>query len=242
MTLYAFNPKQLNYDDSGEFIVRYLTDVENQSIDLTVDLDFKELHEVLVAQSEVFNKALAQVRAKAESNDLLILDRKRDKKLSTLRTQLTVAKNSDEEAIKKAYLIIKIVMDAYKRSSFINYPTESLAIKNLVSELRSSTNLPYCEQLLLVPHIDNLEAVNNQFIEKFNIRSTKIIATEKLDTKQLRKEILETYNDLAEYIMVMAKRKKNDYYNTLLTTINYSRQYFATIISGYNRGKKNKEA
>ena len=74
MELYSFNPKNLNYEDTGEFIVRYLTDIKNQNIDLDVDSDFKDLHNSLVAQSPIYNKALAQIKAKAESKELLILD------------------------------------------------------------------------------------------------------------------------------------------------------------------------
>ncbi len=41
MELYSFNPKNLNYEDTGEFIVRYLTDIKNQNIDLELILILK---------------------------------------------------------------------------------------------------------------------------------------------------------------------------------------------------------
>ena len=233
MELYSFNPKKLNYEDTGEFIVRYITDIKNQHIDFDVDPDFKDLHNSLVGQSPIYNKALAQIKAKAESKELLILDSIRDKKISTLRTQFNVAKNSDNPAIKDAYGKVKVILNVYKDLKTRNYPTETLGINNLIDELRSATNQPLSHLLLLDSHIDNLEEANNNFVEKFNKRSTDVISNETYDTKQLRKAILATYVELTDYVIVIAKRRNNDYYNTLITAINYSRQYFKLIVSGY---------
>ncbi|MBC7524649.1 MAG: hypothetical protein H7239_09450 [Flavobacterium sp.] len=233
MKLYTFNPSDLTYLDSGEFIVRYLTDVTNQGIDLAVDPDFKTLHTSIMEQSPIYNKALAQIRAKAESLELLFLDSVRDKKISTLRTAFNVSKNSDEKTVNEAYGKIKVVLNKYKGAERANFPAESLLVINLIAELRTTTNLPFATLLNLKPHIDNLEVANTNFVTKFDNRSTDVISTETFDTKQLRKTILTTYKNLVEYATVMVKVKNNDYYNTLLTTINYSRQYFATIVAGY---------
>ncbi|RAR75607.1 DUF6261 family protein [Flavobacterium aciduliphilum] len=238
MKLYSFSPSKLTYLDSGEFIVRYLTDVTNQGIDLTVDPDFKTLHDSLATQSPVFNQALAQIRAHAETQELLLLDHARDKKLSTLRTALAVARNSDTAAVIEAYGKIKVIINQYKGIEKANYPAESLALTNLITDLRSTIHLPYASLLGLVPHIDNLETANQNFIAKFDIRSTNVISTQTFDTKQLQKNILTTYKALTEYAEVMAKVKNNTYYNTLITTINYSRQYYATIVAGYGSGSK----
>lgn len=236
MKLYSFSPSSLTYLDSGEFIVRYLTDVANQNIDLNVDADFKAFHESLEVQSPIYNKALAQIRAKAESQELLLLDSTRDKKLSTLRTAFNVARNSDDSSVIAAYGKIKVVLNAYKGVERNNYPAESLALNNLIAELRTTTNAPLATLLGLNPHINNLEVANDKFVAKFNTRSTDVISTETFDTKLLRKTILTTYKNLAEYAEVMAKVKNNAYYTTLLTTINYSRQYFATIAAGSGSG------
>jgi len=236
MKLYSFSPSRLTYLDSGEFIVRYLTDVTNQGIDLDVDSDFKAFHNSLAAQSPIYNLALAQIKAKAESQELITLDHARDRKISTLRTAFNVSKNSDDGAIIDAYGKIKVIFNAYKGVEALNYPAENLAVNNLIAELRSATNFPFATMLGLKPHIDNLEAANNKFVDKFNLRSTNVISSETYDTKVLRKTILATYKSLTDYVAVMAKVKNNDYYNTLLTTINYSRQYFATIVAGYGGG------
>lgn len=232
MSLYPFSASQLTYLDSGEFIVRYITDIENQGIDLSVDPDFKEMHLELVAQSPIFNLALSQIKARAESQALLKLDVSRDKKISTLRKAFGVAKNSDDAAEQVAYDKIKIVFNAYKGIESLNFPAESLAITNLISELRNGNHLPAVQVLGLMPHINNLETANTNFITTFDSRSTSVISTEVYDTKALRKKILATYNDLANYIQFKVKRTNNAYYNSVLTSVNYSRKYFANLRSG----------
>jgi hypothetical protein len=79
MKLYPLNITKLPYLDSGQFIVRYLTDYQNSGLNHTTDRDFKVLHESLITQSPLFNAALMQVRANAETEELLVLDDARDK-------------------------------------------------------------------------------------------------------------------------------------------------------------------
>jgi hypothetical protein len=222
MNLYAFNPKNLNYDDSGEFIVRYLTDIKNQKIDLNVDLDFKELHTSIEAQSVVFNKALAQIVAKSESKELLNLDQIRDKKISTIRTQLSVYKNSDKPAIMDAYGKIKVILKAYKGLESKNYPTETGGIISLITELTNSSNKPFSDLLLLKDHIADLKIANDNFVAKFNKRSSEVISTETYNTKKLRKTILDTYLELVDYVLTLRKKNCQKTYFNICIVNNFS--------------------
>jgi hypothetical protein len=58
MILYKFSPTKLSYLDSGQFIVRYLTDFANAGIDPNTDPDFSALHTALIEQSPIYNQAL----------------------------------------------------------------------------------------------------------------------------------------------------------------------------------------
>ena len=84
--------------------------------------------------------------------------------------------------------------------------------------------------------INNLETANTNFKNKFNTRSTDTITTVVYDTKALRKAILETYKELAEYVLVMAKRRNTAYYLDILTVINNGREYFANILARHSGG------
>jgi hypothetical protein len=232
MKLYSLNVGRLSYLDSGQFIVRYLTDFQNSGLNPATDPDFKIMHEALIAQSPLFNAALMQVRAKAESEALMALDIRRDQKLSTFRRALSVFEYTDVEAELAAYKLINIVLKTYKEIEKANFEAESLGLDNLVAALGNTANLPSIKVLKLEGHLNNLKVANDEFKAKFSTRSSKTISTVVYDTKKLRNTILDTYKNLAEYVLVMAKNKsKNAFYSDLLTIINNGRAYFATILA-----------
>ena len=98
MKLYTLNTARLQYLETGQFIIRFLTDFESLNLDPATDPEFKTLHDSLKTQSPVYDEALMQVRAKAESELLIAQDDIRDKKVATLRRAIDVYKYSDEPA------------------------------------------------------------------------------------------------------------------------------------------------
>lgn len=172
-----------------------------------------------------------QIRAKAESQVLIAQDDNRDKKVSTLKKALNVFLHSDVPEEQAAFKLVKIVLNTYKDIESANFEAESLGLDNLVAELRSPAHAPAVATLGLAVHINNLEAANAAFKTTFNMRSTATISTVVYDTKLLRKNILATYRDLAEYVHVMAKRKNTPFYNDTLTALNNGRKYFADVIA-----------
>ena len=231
MNLYPITISQLTYLDSGQFIVRYITDFENSSVDASADPDFKAVHDSLLEQSPIYNQALMQIRAQAETVELIGLDEARDKKVTTLRRALSVFEHSDDATEKAAYGLVKIVLRTYKNIETVNYEAESLGVDNLIVELRNGIHLPAVQLLVLERHINNLETANTNFKKKFDIRSTDTITTEVYDAKALRTTILDTYKELAEYVLVMAKRRNTQYYLDILKIVNNGREYFATIVA-----------
>jgi hypothetical protein len=231
MELYALTISRLHYLESGQFIIRFLTDFQSQNLDPNSDPEFKTLYDSLLTQSPVYDSALMQIRAKAESELLLSLDDNRDKKVSTLKKALNVFLHSDVPEEQAAFKLVKIVLKTYKDIESANFEAESLGLDNLVAELRTPTYAPAVATLGLAVHINNLEAANAAFKTTFNMRSTATISTVVYDTKLLRKNILTTYRDLAEYVHVMAKRKNTPFYNDTLTALNNGRKYFADIIA-----------
>ena len=236
MKLYPITISQLSYLDSGQFIVRYLTDITNSGIDVSTDSDFKAIHNSLLQQSPIYNDALMQIRAQAETLELIALDQARDKKITTLRRALSVFEHSDDATEKAAYTLIKIVLNTYKGIELANYEAESLGVDNLIAELRNAAHLPAVQTLKLEANITNLETANATFKNKFDIRSTDTINTTVYDTKALRKTILATYKELAEYVLVMAKRRNTQYYLDILKIVNNGREYFATILARHGGG------
>ena len=231
MKLHPINLSRLTYLDSGQFIVRFLTDYAASGLNASEDSVFQELYNNLSAQSPIFNLALQQIRAQAETEELTALDEIRDKKVIVLQRALSVFEHTDSTEQKTAYTTIKIVLKSYKDITKANYEAESLGLDNLVAELRNAAHLPALQLLGLESHVAVLETANTNFKDKFNLRSTATMSKEVYDTKMLRLEILNTYKELAEYVLVMAKRKKTDYYAATLVVLNNGRQYFDNIIA-----------
>ena len=231
MKLYPLNISRIPYLESGQFIVRYLTDFTNSGIDPNTDPDFKALHSSLLLQSPIYNQALMQVRAQAETEELIGLDQARDKKVTTLRRAVSVFEHTDDASEKAAYGLIKIILKTYKDIEIANYEAESLGVDNLIAELRNGTHLSAVQKLGLEGHINNLETTNTNFKNKFDSRSTETISTVVYDAKALRKAILDTYKELAEYVLVIAKRRNTQYYLDILTVVNNGRDYFANILA-----------
>jgi hypothetical protein len=231
MEMHPLNTTRLQLLEVGQFIIRFMTDFESKNLDPATDAEFKILYTSLQTQSPVFDAALMQVRAKVESELLMIQDNARDKKVTTLRRGLSVFEHSDVLAEQNAYKLIKIVLNTYKDIEKVNFEAESLGVANLVAELRNANNAPFVQVLGLSVLIDNLETANETFKTTFNTRSTATINTTVYNTKKLRAEILTTYRDLAEYVMVMAKRKQTPFFIDTLTALNNGRKYFADIIA-----------
>lgn len=97
---------QLTYLDSGQFIVRYLTDYAASGLDPTSDSVFKELHDDLVNQSPIFNQALMQIRTQTETEELTILDAARDQKIAALRRAHSVFEHTDDSDEKASEIIL----------------------------------------------------------------------------------------------------------------------------------------
>ena len=231
MKLHKLNTSLLLYVESGQFIVRLMTDFSNSTLDANEDPEFSALFESLKVQTPLYSKALMQIQARAESEELLRLDDIRDKKVLTLRKAVNVFRYADEVAEKQAYASMMTVQRNYKGVEKMNFEAESLALSNYIDELRSQNSIIATQTLGLTPHITALENANNHFKTLFSTRSTAITNTEVYDTKALRTQILSTYKDLAEYVFVMAKRKKTPFFIETLNILNTSRSYYSDIIA-----------
>ena len=237
MKLIEISTSRLQNLEVGQFIIRFLTDFQNQNLDPATDPDFKRLFDALKAQSPLFDAALIQIKAKAETELLIKLDANRDRAIRTLRRAHLVAEYGDDNAEQEAYTAIKIVLKTYRDIENENYEAESLAIDNLITELRSAKNATAIQLLGLERYINKLEEANTIFKNTFDKRSTNTISTEVFDTKLLRKTILQAYKNLSEYVLVMAKNKNNPFYTDTLTALNNGRKYFSDLLARRNGGQ-----
>jgi hypothetical protein len=237
MELQKISVSQLQYLESGQFIHRFFNDFDHSGLDVSFDSEFKISYDSLKQQYPTYEQALLQIKTMAETELIMEQDDIRDKKLTTLRRAVTVFEHTDGEAEKTAYKLLKIVLKNYKNIEVSNFEAESLGLTKLIKDLKSSDYLPAVKTLNIENHINNLEKANTTFGVTFDSRSTKTISKETYDTKLLRKNIYQTYNDLVGYIVIIGNRKKTiPFYADALAVINNGRKYYSDILA--KRGGK----
>jgi hypothetical protein len=231
MKLYPITTSRLQLLESGQFINRLITDFDNSGLEASTDAEFKLQLEELRKQSPIYNDALMQIKAQAETEELVALDLRRDHKFSSLRRALSAYEFTDSPQERSAYLELSVILRKYNDIEKSNYEAESLGIEKVAKEFRQAKDAA-SEVLVLNRFVDQLEEANNAFKTMFNKRSSETISTETYDTKELRKNIFDTYKELAEYSLAIAKRKKTvPFYITLIDILNTGREYYADILA-----------
>jgi multidrug efflux pump subunit AcrA (membrane-fusion protein) len=231
MILSHLSTSQLQHVEAGQFIVRLLNDINSLGLDLTEDKELAEFIAQLNEQSEIYKRALQQLLAQKETEELAVLDLQRDRKISVLNRQIAVFEYSDNPEELKAYAAARIIMCKYRDIAVANYEAETLSIQNMLAEWNKPEHSGILSTLFLHRHLENLTDAANAFASKFDNRSAVATSKEVLDTFALKKQLLADYNEIASYIRIMANRKKNDFYTALLQAVNNGRTYFADILA-----------
>jgi ribosome maturation factor RimP len=229
---------RLHYLELGQFINRALIDFSTSGVYLDQDPDLKAMVTDLSIQSSVFDASLMQIKAKAESELLFNLDTNRDEKVVTIRRAHAVYQYSKDIQIKAAFDLLKLVFKTYKNIEGASFEAESLGLDNFIKEMRSIKHFNAIQLLHLEVFLNELEQANNEFKATFNLRAMNTITATVYDTKTLRADITIAYNNLADYILVMAKTKKTPYYDNALTALNYGRKYFSDLMAKRSGGTK----
>ncbi|WP_432670885.1 DUF6261 family protein [Flavobacterium sp. SM2513] len=230
MELYPINIVRLQILESGQFINRFIQNYENSGINPDEDAIIKSEVADLKLQMVTYTKALRQIKARAESAALTLLDINRRRRFAVVKRAHSIYEYDENDLVSEAYQRINVILRKYKKTPFQNYETKSLSIKNFIIEVRSAKNNAMVT-LNLTTVIDTLETANLAFNTMFNNRSSKNASAEKYNTNALRMTIFDSYRKLASYIHLMANHKKTPFYITTLEVLNNGRSYFADIIA-----------
>lgn len=230
MDLYPINIVRLHILESGQFINRFIEDFENSGVNPNEDLIIKGEVEDLTLQMVTYNKALRQIKARAETVALQSLDLTRRRRFSIVKRTHSIYEFEDDALVSTAYRSIRVIIRKYKNIPTENYETESLSITNFITEVRNAKNNAMVT-LNLNDAIDKLELANSAFKTMFNRRSSSNASTTKYDTFALRTRLFETYRNLAAYTHLLANQKKTPFYYTTLSAFNTGREYFADLLA-----------
>ena len=238
MKLHPITVANLQNVEFGQFIVRLLSDIESLKPDISKDPQLEKQLNVINTQSKIYDKALSQIIAREESAQLLLLDQLRDYRITAISKMISVYEFSEEEKEQHAYATAKIIMNKYDNIESENYEAESKSIQLMLDEWNKDENKGVRETLGLGKLLESLRKAATDFDNKFNTRSAAVGSKEVFNTKIIRQDMKQMYEDLAKDILAMAKRNKTDFYIKMLDMVNNGRSYYADILAKrHSKGK-----
>lgn len=227
--------------ETGQLTARVVEDVGAIPTELKTDVPYNKYVAKLGEISELYFRALAQVRKREETELIVKADGLRDKTISSFKmaVKLHLAAPDPEEA--EAARGLSILSGAYNDIAKMNFEAESLAIDKLVSDLNTPAYSPKIEFLHMQKYVNNMAEANASFKNLFSQRLQGVAATEVFDIKTIRREMLTVYDDFCEYVLALAKATDLPLFVDTLGLINTSRKYYADLLARRAGNAKNDE-
>lgn len=232
MVLHKLNVARLTHLEAGQLIKSSVKDLETAAINTTTDVHIKNYVDQMIADSELFDKGLLQIKKNQETEEIARLDYFRDLSLTAFNRQLKVYELSINPAFVTSYKAVTIVVKKYKNLATLNYEAESNGIDNLVADFRSPAYAPHITTLNMGAFVDNIATTNDDFKVLFSKRSTDISYKEVFNIKQIRKAAFANYTNYTQYVLSLARvNSSNDYYKNILSIVNQIRKYYSDLLS-----------
>jgi len=227
--------------EAGQLIRRTLDDFATIDQPVMTDAPLNAYVQEITQQKDLYQKALAQIRKNEETEKIGLADKNRDKAVDAFGKALKLYGVSDDEAEVEASRGLSIVFNSFKGLADLNYEAETMAIDKLVSELESPAHADKVKLLNLGRYVTRLKTTNAAFKTLFANRMVAGASTESYDMKVVRAELMKTYADMANYVLVMAKALKTPLFLTALNLLNASRKYYSDMLARRTNGKDDKE-
>jgi Family of unknown function (DUF6261) len=178
-----------------------------------------------------YDKAMLQVQKSDETAKIVAADTIRDNAVSALTRYLKVFELSEIEAEVLAYQSLNTLLKTYKGIQAWNFEEESNGIYNLVTDLNNAKYLPSVTLLKMNDYVSRITRTNDAFKTVFAGRTQETALKEVFDVKKLRANLKNTYTDLCNYVLSMAKTINNEEFNKSLEVINAVRKYYADLLA-----------
>ena len=239
--LESLKVSRLQVMEAGQLTSRTINDVGTIDPALKTDVPYNNYVTKLGDISELYFRALAQVRKREETELIVKADGFRDKTISSFKMaiKLHLAAIDPEEA--EAARGLSILFGAYKEIDKMNFEAESLAIDKLVSDLNTPAYSEKINSLHMEKYVNNMAEANASFKNLFSQRLQGVAATEVFDIKIIRKEMQTLYDDFCEYVLALAKATDLPLFVDSLSLINTSRKYYADLLARREGNAKNDE-
>ena len=225
--LEPLNLSALTNMEAGQLMIRHQSDLNTIDASLLTDAPYNSYVTKIGNQTELYYNALAQVRKNEETEKIGLADVVRDKAISSFNLALKLHASADDPAEAEASRSLKILFDTFKNIAKLNYEAETLAIDKLVNDLNGEAYSEKIASLHMGKYVTRLNETNDAFRTLFSGRMVDTAMSESFDMKTIRKELMETYTDFAEYVLAMAKATDKQLFSTALNLLNAARKYYA---------------
>ena len=185
----------------------------------------------LGVKSTLLDKAVMQIRKNDETAKIAAQDVRRDHAVTTAHRANSVFEFTDDPDEHNAYLSVETVFITYKGIQDWDLPEETKGIEKMVTELTDEKHASFVELLGLTKHINKMQAENQALKSLFEGRSVGEAGKEVLDAKSIRKDTRILYEDMASYVLSIAKGSKQQEFINVLNVLNNIRKYYSDMLA-----------
>lgn len=227
----------LPHMEAGQLTRRHLSDLSTIDPGLCTDAPYNNYVQKLTNQANWYERALTQIRKNEETLKILLADGNRDKAVSAFNSALKLYAMSDIPEEVEASRSLGILFGAFKNIALLSYEAETLAIDKLTGELNSPAYAEKVNYLQIGKYVVRMTETNAVFKNLFGGRMVTTATTESFDMKAIRAELMDIYNDFAEYVLAMAKATDNPLFPAALNLLNTARKYYADQLARHTAPK-----
>jgi len=214
----------------GQLIQRHLDDIA-KILPAPTDVPLKAYIAKLTEKSQAYEKSIVVARKDEITTKVEAADADRDKALGNMGKALKLYKTSELAAEAEAAAGLLPVFNSYKNLANWTYEDETKGIDKLLADFASATNAKRVATLGIQRYIDRLKSTNATFKALTSGRTSAQVTSPHANTRQLRRELSETYNEMTSYIVALANATDKAEFATTLAYINTQRKYFADTLA-----------
>lgn len=229
--LHKLSVTHLRVLEIGQFNKTTLTNLANLPAGTIVDTALFNYIDQLTIKSNNYDAAMLHLAKSDETIKIANADKIRDRAVSAYIRQLSVYELSEVQTELDAYASLNNLMTPYSGINDMNYEQETNAIDNLLADLAKPQYTPHIATLNMASLVTRINTKNTEFKAAFNVRMQETASKPTYDVKQLRTELMDTYNLMANYVLAMANALNTEEFELSLNTINAVRTYYDNVLA-----------
>lgn len=197
----------------------------------------KEAFELQITQSKEAQKL---IKKSERTQELLILDGKRDDLYRGLVLRVQSEVFSFDQDSQKAAEKLQIVIDTYGNFTRGNYQKETTDIQNFIAELRSEKYLASVQKIGLEQWLNWLETANNTFHTEYTTRRDEYAEQPAYDMKGIRKNLDASFKQIQQTATALEVLQPSEALKVFMAKLNASLGKWKDTIAQRD-GKKSAE-